>query len=292
MSRRKQRPSARAGAPGAAILLALSLPCCGAPPAVPLKGEAADAVKRGIAGGTGTMDHSRFDRVLKDHARREGALFDYAGLQADPEDLDAYLEEAAGADLASLSRNELLALLINAYNAYTIRSILETLTPQDPGGVASIRDIPDVFDRKVHVVGGFRLSLNNLEHNLIRPLFRDPRIHFAVNCASISCAPLPPDALTGERVDDQLEQAARRTLSSPAYVRVEKGRLLVTKLLDWYGSDFVTPGFRGAEPTLDRFVHQYASDDVRRWLDSSNSSMTSHPTILFLDYDWSLNKAD
>lgn len=241
------------------------------------------------------MDHSRFDRVLKAHARREGARFDYAGLQANPEDLDAYLEEAAGADLASLSRNELLALLINAYNACTIRTILETITPQDPRGVASIRDIPDVFDRKAHVVGGFRLSLNNIEHNLIRPLFKDPRIHFAVNCASISCAPLPPHALTGGRVDDQLEQAARRTLSSPAYVRVEKGRLLVTKLLDWYGSDFVTPGFRGAEPTLVRFVHTYASDDVRRWLDSSDSSdssRTGNPTVTFLDYDWSLNKAD
>ena len=80
---------------------------------------------------------------------------------------DLYLEEVGKVDLAGLSQNELLALLVNAYNACVIRSVLETLAPGRPEGVKSIRDIPDVFDRPDHVVGGFSLSLNNIEHNLL-----------------------------------------------------------------------------------------------------------------------------
>ena len=267
--------------------LSIALCSCGAPPAVALKGEAAEAVARGMASGAGRWDHSRFDRILKAHAREGGSRFDYKGLKANPEDLNDYLEEVGKADLASLARNELLALLINVYNACTIRTILDTFTPESPEGVASIRDIPQVFDRKACVVGGYTLSLNNIEHNLIRPLFKDPRIHFAVNCASVSCPPLAEEAFVGERLDSQLDTAARRALSSPANVRVEGGRLRVTKLFDWYGSDFVTPGFRGAEATLPRFIRNYASDEVGQWIDARGGN----PPVAFLDYDWSLNRA-
>jgi Protein of unknown function, DUF547 len=268
-------------------ILLMTLGDCGAPPAVPLKGEAAEAVARGMASGVGHWDHARFDRVLKAHLRDGGFRFDYLGLKADPEDLNLYLEEIRKADLATLAREELLALLLNAYNACTIRTVLETFTPGAPGGVASIRDIPQVFDRKACVVGGYALSLNNLEHNLIRPLFKDPRIHFAVNCASVSCPPLAPEAFVGERLDAQLESAAHRALSSSANVRVEGGRLEVTKLFDWYGSDFVTPGFRGAEATLPRFIRKYAAAEVARWIDAQGGD----PPVGFLDYDWSLNRA-
>jgi len=284
--RNKRRPACLAHLPEILVLV-LPLAACGAPTAVALKGEAAATVRRGIASGTGRMDHSRIDRVLKGHARNQGTRFDYAGLRDHPEDLEVYLEEVRKASLASLGRDELLALLINAYNAYTIQSVLETMTPGKPDGVASIRDIPDVFDRRTHRVGGFSLSLNNIEHNLIRPLFKDPRIHFAVNCASIGCPPLPEEAFTGERIEAQLESAARRTLSSPDYVRVEEGHLRVTKLLDWYGPDFVTPGFQGSETTRPRFIRKYASAEVRNWLDTAGPD----PPLSFLDYDWSLNRA-
>jgi hypothetical protein len=270
-----------------ASLLVLVASGCEAPRAVALQGEAANAVRRGIESGTGAMDHSRFDHVLHQHAWEMGSRFDYAGLKKAPEDLDSYLEEVGKADLPALSRDELMALLVNAYNAWVLRSILDTMTPERPQGVKSIREIPDVFDRPTHRLGGFDLSLNNLEHNLLRPLFKDTRIHFVVNCASVGCPPLLQEALTGGKLEAQLEYAAHQTLSSPEYVRVEGGTLKVTKLLDWYGSDFVDPSFKGAEISLARYLRKYSSQEVSRWLDSAGE----HPSISFLDYDWRLNRA-
>lgn len=268
-----------------AFLLVLVTECC-APRAVALQGEAAQAVRQGIESGTGTFDHSRFSAVLETYTRVMGQRFDYEGLKAHPEDLRAYLEAIGKANLSGLSRDELLALLINAYNAATIDSVLQSFDTGHPRGVESIRDIPEVFTRKTHRIGGYLLSLDNLEHGLIRPLFKDPRAHFVVNCASVSCAPLTSQALTGGTLESQLEYAARRTLSSQDYVRVDGNRLLVTKLLDWFGADFTTPGFHGAEKSLPRYLHKYASEDVIRFLDNAGGD----PPLAFMDYDWSLNR--
>jgi hypothetical protein len=267
----------------ACFVALLDLGC--APRAVALQGEAAQAVRQGIESGKGTFDHSRFSAVLEGFTREMGTRFDYEGLKAHPEDLNGYLEALGGANLPGLTRDELLALLINAYNAATLDSVLQSFDTTHPHGVKSIRDIPEVFTRKTHRIGGYLLSLDNLEHGLIRPLFKDPRAHFVVNCASVSCAPLPQQALTGGTLESQLESAARRTLSSPDYVRVEGDRLLVTKLLDWFGADFTTPGFHGAEKSLPRYLRKYASDDVARFLDHA----AGDPPLTFMDYDWSLN---
>jgi uncharacterized protein DUF547 len=254
---------------------------------VALKGEAAEAVEKGIESGKGTFDHAAFSRVLGRYSSEQGSRFDYDSLNAHPEDLNGYLDALGSADLASLSRDELLALLVNAYNAATIRSVLDSFDPAHPHGVDSIRDIPQVFTRKTHRIGGYLLSLDNLEHGLIRPLFKDPRTHFVVNCASVSCAPLPTQALTGSTLESQLEAAARRTLSLPAYVRVEGNTLRVTKLLDWFGADFTTEGFHGAEKSLPRYLRKYASEAVVRIVDEAGGD----PPIAFMDYDWSLNRA-
>jgi hypothetical protein len=271
----------------AAFLLGFLVSGCSAPRAVALQGDAARAVSKGIESGTAAMDHSRFDSILRQHALEMGSRFDYEGLKRHPEDLDLYLEAVGRADLSSLSRDELMALLVNAYNAFVLRSVLDTFSPGRPHGVKSIREISGVFDRPTHRLGGFKLSLNNIEHNLLRPLFKDPRIHFVVNCASVSCPPLLQEALTGAKLESQLEYAAGRTLSSPDYVRLEGGTLRVTKLLEWYGSDFVDPGFKGAERSLPRYLRRYASEEVARWLDSAGEN----PPLSFMDYDWSLNRA-
>jgi hypothetical protein len=264
------------------LLSGLSSSCT--PKAVAIQGEAAEAIRRGIASGRGSFDHAAFTRVLSRHSRDMGRRFDYDGLNAHPEDLATYLKSIAGADLSALSRDELLALLINSYNACTIDSILASY---QGAGVRSIRDIRDVFSRKTHNVGGYKLSLDNLEHGLIRPLFKDPRVHFVINCASVSCAPLPPEALSGAHLDSQLEAAARQALSSPDYLRVEDGKLRVTKLLDWYGGDFVTEGFHGAEKNLPRYLRKYAAEEVVRFIDAAGGD----PAYEFMDYDWTLNRA-
>jgi hypothetical protein len=258
-----------------------------APRAVAIQGEAAEAVRRGIAKGSGTFDHAALDRVLSRYSRDMGRRFDYDGLGGHPEDLQDYLKAIAGADLASLSRDELLALLINAYNACTIDSILGSAQGTPPRQVASIRDIPEVFARKTHNVGGFKLSLDNLEHGLIRPLFKDPRVHFVINCASVSCAPLPPEALGGSRLEAQLENAVRQTLASPDYLRIEDGKLKLTKLLDWYGIDFVSDGYHGAEKELPGYLRKYAPEEAVRFIDAAGG----HPAFEFMDYDWALNRA-
>lgn len=269
----------------AVLWLPLALQSC-APWAAEIKGDVAQQIREGIEHGTGSFDHSKFDAILKQYDRLALRRFDYVGLKAHQNEFEAYLDQIAKADLRQLTRNELLAFFTNAYNAYTLQTILKTITPEEPMGVSSIRDIPDVFDAKIHVVGGTTLSLNNIEHNILRPIFKDPRIHFAVNCASAGCPPQADTAYTGGRIDEQLDAAARRTLQSPYYVRVEKDRLLVTKLLDWYGYDFVNPGYQGATGTLPEYIARYATEDVRQFI----TSRGGNPPVEFPPYDWSLNR--
>lgn len=268
------------------LLLGIGMTRC-APKVKKIEGDVALAVQQGLELGTGAFDHSRFDAILRRYAKEERRQFDYTGLKAQEAELDDYLEQVARADLAKLSRNELLAFFINAYNAYTLKTILKTMTPERPSGVASIRDVPDVFDAKNHQVGGFTVSLNNMEHNILRPFFKDPRVHFAVNCASVSCPPLAGSAYTGEGIDEQLEAAARRTLQSPEYIRIDHNRLLVSKILDWYGSDFLTEGYHGAASSPAQYIARYATDEVRQFLAARGGKVT----IEFMSYDWSLNKA-
>lgn len=268
------------------LLLAFGAAGC-APRATEISGEIADAVREGIAGGRDKFDHSVFDAILRRHVRLEKRQFDYSGLKPNRQDLNQYLDRVAAAELRALSRDELLAFFINAYNAFTIHSILTTMTPGRPDGVASIKDIPGVFDAKVHIVAGIALSLDNIEHNVLRPMFKDPRIHFAVNCASAGCPPLADSAYLGERISEQLDAAARRTLSSPYYVRAENGRLLVTPLLDWYGGDFTEPANLGAKRSLARYIEGYAGDEVRQLI----SSRRGNVPVEFMSYDWTLNRA-
>lgn len=259
-----------------ALLLGLSV-SCGAPASRPASGEIADQVRASLESGEASFDHAALDRLMA-----EGTLdgrVDYGHFQDHRAELDAYLERVAAADLASLDPDHLMALLINAYNALTIRSIL------DHWPVESIRDIDGVWTDIRHTVGGHELTLDAIEHNLLRPFFRDPRIHFAVNCASGSCAPLPPWAFTGEGLEEQLEERSRAFLSDPANVRVEGETLLLSKYFDWYGEDFTAEGWEPRADTIPAFVARYTRPQVREFLEADEGP----PSIEFLDYDWSLN---
>lgn len=266
----------------------LVLAACGAPSPDPVQGDLSAVLERGIREGTGTFDHDAWNRILSKYAFESGRRFDYAGLKKEEESLRRYLDSLANADLGSLRRTELEALFINAYNAYTIRTILDRVSSDGRFEIESIRDIEDVFTQDAHVVGGFRLSLDNIEHNVLRPTFRDPRLHFAVNCASLSCPPLPTEAFEGERVESQLESAAKNALGNPDYATVEDDALLLTKILEWYGTDFVNPDYRGSEKTLPAFVSKYANEHVRRFLEARKGEVE----VRFRDYDWRLNRSE
>jgi hypothetical protein len=261
------------------LLAGLSLTCA-APESAPATGPVADQVQTAMSSGRETFDHSAWDELLR-QGTRDG-LVDYGFMKEHRPQLDAYLERVATVDLSALTGAHLEALLLNAYNALTVRSIL------DHPGVASIRDIDGVWTKTKHTVGGQPLTLDEIEHNLLRPFWKDPRIHFGVNCASRSCAPLPPWAFTGEEVDRQLEERTRAFLQDPDHVRVEGGELLVSKYFDWYGQDFTASGWSPRADTLPAFITRYARPEVARFIEERGGN----PRLRFLDYDWALNQAE
>jgi hypothetical protein len=229
----------------------------------------------GATQGRATFDHSAFDHLLSTHVDAEGYV-DYEGLAGEADALDAYLAALAGAPFDALARDDKLALLINAYNAFTLRLIL------DHWPVESIRDIPAAERWEAvrwEVAGGTR-SLDQIEHQMIRPDFREPRIHFVLVCAAIGCPPLATEAYTGERLEEQLEARTVYTHSRDRWLRYEPGAdtIHLTSLYDWYGADFE----QVAGSVLD-FVAGYDAD-LARDLEAGH-----RPKVRFLDYDWALN---
>lgn len=230
----------------------------------------------GIRSGQGTFDHSDFDGYLKKYVDDRG-FFRYADAKKEGAVLQRYLARLADAKIGDLAKNEILALLMNAYNAYTIDLILRNYP------VESIRKLDDPWGTEFCKVGGQTVSLDFLEKGLLLPkeTFGDPRIHFGVNCASIGCPPLQREAFVGKNVDRQLEQATRSALARPDYLRVEGEEVYVTKILSWYKKDFVDE-----HGSLSKFLIPYASGRAKQLLEAQGDG-----AIEFLSYDWKLNEA-
>lgn len=206
---------------------------------------------------------------------REGRV-DYAGLKRDPAALDAWLAEAAKvreADFKRASREERLAFLINLYNAATLRLIL------DHYPIASIRKIGPAWDTgrawKLPVVEVFgkRVSLDELEHKMIRPVFAEPRVHFALVCAAKGCPPLRSEVYDGKRLSAQLDGQAAAFLSQKAKNRAgqtEKTAYL-SPIFKWYMEDF-----GGSKKSVLTYV--------KTWL-----PVKAGWRLVWTEYDWSLN---
>jgi len=274
------RPLARHASrslPLLALWVVLSAASCFAPRSAPAQGPIAEQVKTSFDSGTATFDHSAWNQLLAEGT--DHGLVDYGYMMEHRAELDGYLDRIADADLASLAPAELEALLINAYNALTVRSIL------DHWPVDSIRDIDGVWSDTTHTVGGQELTLDAIEHNLLRPFWKDPRIHFAVNCASRSCAPLPPWAYTGPELDDQLDRRAHAFLSSTDNVRIDGNALRVSKYFDWYGDDFTREGWSPRADTIPAFIARYSRPEVASLVAEHDGDVA----LELLDYDWSLN---
>ena len=221
------------------------------------------------------FDHSTFDALLKKHVDADGWV-DYDGLHGDSARLDEYLTAIARAPFDTMSRDEKLALLINAYNAATLRLIL------DFHPVKSIKDIPTAkrWDHERWVVGGHTLSLNDIEHKQIRPKFNEPRIHFALVCAAVGCPTLRNEAYDAGRIDAQLDDQMRYAHEHDRWLRFDADRavLRLTKLYDWYGSDFTQTGM-----TVQQYAARY-SPPLKRALDEGR-----RVKVRWLDYSWVLN---
>ncbi len=222
------------------------------------------------------FDHSQFDALLKAHVSAEGGFVDYDALKMDTSQLDAYIDAIGMADIDALGRDERLAFLINAYNAFTLRLILDRYP------IDSIKDIPSDqrWDAKRWKIGDGVYSLNQIEHELIRPKFAEPRVHFALVCAAIGCPPLRNEAYTGAKLEEQLADQAKYVHSHPRWFRLndDNGELQLTSLYDWYGGDFTQKA-----PSVIAYAAQYSPELVRL----INAGRT--PPVQFLDYSWKLN---
>ncbi|PSQ89083.1 MAG: DUF547 domain-containing protein [Bacteroidetes bacterium QH_2_63_10] len=227
-----------------------------------------------------TSRHAQFTRLLEQFVDAQGDV-DYEGLQAQADSvLGPYLQQLARSRPASLDRNARLALWINAYNAYTLKLIV------DHYPVTSIQEIegpPDggtPFERPVGPVADTVRTLDEIEHEIIRERFDAPRIHFALVCAAKSCPQLRREAYTGPRLDAQLDEQARRFLHAERKNRIPAGdgHIALSRILKWYGSDF------GPTPAaVQRALAPYFDGSVR------DSLAQGAYEVRFLPYDWTLN---
>jgi hypothetical protein len=211
--------------------------------------------------------------------------FDYKALKArDAAALQAVRQQLGRVNVAALTPKQQLAHWINVYNVNTVATIVEGYPTE------SIRDLStdpiirlNVFKKERIPVGNALLSLNDVENDKIREGFKDPRIHFAINCAAKSCPPIRPEAFTGDKIDRQLDEQAHAFLNGPHGARFRKdGDTLVittTKIMDWFADDFKKWGGGPAA-----FIRRYVPPDKQRMIDQAKEIELEYD-----DYDWSLN---
>jgi hypothetical protein len=204
---------------------------------------------------------------------------DYAGLKRDGlGDLKRYLRRLQAVDPAKLSRDEQFAFWTNLYNAKTVEIIIGHYP------VNSIRDIrptnaliPGPWRAKVLKVTGASLSLDDIEHAIMRPIWRDPRIHYVVNCAAVSCPNLADRAYTASALEGMLENAAMAYINSPYGIRFNGSKAVVSSLYDWYSSDF-----GGSAPRILAHIRKYAGPALA-------DKIAGVTQIAGYEYDWALN---
>lgn len=236
-----------------------------------------------VADSDATVDHAAWDSFLKTYVRdhEDGiARVAYADVtRTDRDALDAYVAALEGTAVDRLGRPEQMAYWINLYNVATVRLIL------DHYPVDSIRDIdisPGLFSsgpwgKKLLTVQGEALSLDDIEHRILRPIWRDPRIHYAVNCASLGCPNLVTDAFTKDNTEQLLEMAARAYVNHPRGATVSRGKLTVSSIYDWFKVDF-----GGSQRGVIDHLTRYADEELA-------ASLGGIKRISGHRYDWSLN---
>ncbi len=223
------------------------------------------------------INHDRWDQLVKKHVKDDGFV-DYKGFIRDSMELNRYLDQlsAVHPDDKSWSRNEQMAYWINAYNAFTIKLVVKNYP------VESIKDIKkgiafvnSVWDIKFIKIQGFTYDLNNIEHNILRPVFKDARVHAAVNCASFSCPRLRQEAYTAEKLDSQLEDAMKKFLADPLRNNITAEKVEISEIFKWFKGDFDRDA-----GSLIAYINKFSAQKI-----SDNTELK------YLDYNWVLNEA-
>jgi hypothetical protein len=232
-----------------------------------------------------TVDHADWDLILQryvDVSHPSGIYrFKYSSVSpTDRQALKDYLQKMQRVDVSGLTRGEQKAYWINLYNALTVDVIL------DHYPVKSIRDIdisPGIFssgpwDAKLLFIEGEKISLNDIEHRILRPIWQDNRVHYAVNCASLGCPNLQPLSFTAQNLDMLLDKAARDFTNHPRGVSFINNRLQVSSIYFWFQEDF-----GASENGIIRHLRKYLTPDNLKKLDAVHKKIRHQ-------YDWSLNE--
>lgn len=221
--------------------------------------------------------HEQFSKVLKNNTKKieNQVLVNYKQLKKHPEELIAYteqLEDLSKKEFDQFSKNQKLAFWINAYNAYTLQIIIRNYP------VKSIKDIGSLFSstwsKEFIPLFGKKMSLDNIEHDTIRKNFKEPRIHFAVNCASLGCPSLLQEAFNSEHLSAQLEAATKNFLGNKSknFYRSPDKVLYISKIFKWYGADF-NAKYKGHMNFIRKYIKVPKSTPVE-----------------WNEYDWNLNE--
>jgi hypothetical protein len=223
--------------------------------------------------------HDSFGVLLAKYVH--GGRVDYRAWTADATDaqeLADYVDRLESMDPEKMDSPDALAYWINLYNATTLELLL------DHYPVDSIKDIGGLLSspwkRELVAVSGEGLTLNEIENEIIRPRFADARIHFALNCAAVSCPPLQSFAFEGGKLDEQLERVTRAALADARFFDASScvdgsGKLRLSRIFDWYADDF-----KAASGSIEAFARHYAGDVVEPGC-----------KLDFMDYDWALNES-
>ncbi len=239
-----------------------------------------------------TFDHSAFDALLRKHVK--GDRVDYVALKADRAALDGYVASLAALSsdgLSNLTRDEQMAFWINAYNALTLRSILDVYPIQTPTIKLntfprnSIRQIDDVWKKK-HRVASRAVSLDDVENEILRKEWKDPRVHASINCASKGCPPLRAEAFTGAKLSDQLDEQMKKFVADPLrnHVDPKAKKVEVSSIFKWFGEDFEA---KQDERAILNFLTKFGPAEWKPFLENFDPD-----DVDFADYDWSLNDVD
>ncbi len=254
---------------------------CGAPEPEEIAGwDASDESS------TERIDHSAWQDLLNAYVAPDEAgvnLVDYEELQADAGDaakLVGYLDYLQGLDPRDYNRAEQMAYWINLYNALTVRVVLDAYP------VDTIRDIHEgvvpytgPWDDVHASVAGEDLTLNHMEHGILRPIWQDERIHYAVNCAAYGCPHLLDTAFTAANTEELLDEGARDYVNNPRGVDVvDEDFVVISSIYDWYTEDF-----GNTEETVMEHLVEHAEDDLGEFLQGFEGALE-------YDYDWSLNR--
>jgi len=210
--------------------------------------------------------HGDWNALLTANVSSSGKV-NYKGFKAAQGKLNAYLDKLkSNAPVASWSRNEKMAYWINAYNAFTVKKIVDNYP------LGSIQELSGgkVWDDKWINIGDKTYSLNNIENDILRPIYKDARIHFAVNCAAKSCPSLHNRAFTAGNLESKLASLTKKFVNNTDFNTITANKVTVSKIFDWYGSDF---------GDLKGFLNKY-----------SNTAINADAAVDYTEYNWSLNE--